>query len=452
MSAVPGFVDLGGRWLGRKPHRQHRTSTASNAGSIIGCGSSTDDNSNNVCESENEDAGACGTASFLYTLDGVQHRPLDKYSLNSCPDFHQQPYYLESPPSKAKSREDQRLGLRARSKLSPDPNPHRFPVRSVVTRRVRLLGKRLQQSESSDYSIRSGFPVSPQGKERRRLARDLTGIWPSHEETPLIDTPGSDAAICSPADAHGRRTDLLAMAGAIIATVELDRLSRANYRGALNTLRSPSDFRGAPPTPQVPLHSSGASLDTDTAITGDNAPGTLPPVPFNLAASEPVSLAPRQPRHAEGQRRRARWSYLSEVATLEEAASTAEAANGYEGTPPTESLETLARDGDGNLNHKLSGVNRSVQRKIVPPNTDPARHARENPLTSTSMVSSHPSVPSGPPQSPPRLPDDSSTDTRQGSPTPNRVSSIGGPRTWAGDPGGIPGGDDGTSCIDARGI
>lgn len=163
-------------------------------------------------------------------------------------------------------------------------------MREAMSRGLRSLGRRFRQS-SSCYSIRSDFPVPPEGKERRLLARESADIHPSSgSETPLFNTPERDG---TPTTESRGNVDLLAMTGTMIAASELDRLS------------STGNTHSGPPS------AAGTTVD----LLHDDVYSSLPPL------------------RREQKRRAAARSRLSEVTTPEDLANP-ESARFQQVSPP----------------------------------------------------------------------------------------------------------------------
>ncbi|KAK7924348.1 hypothetical protein PG985_006402 [Apiospora marii] len=162
---------------------------------------------------DDEDAEKC----HQVTQHHAQFHNFKSFALKSCPELHKPPLdCFEDLESK---------GLRNDThdnSTSKPANKTRPSVRQAMSRGLRSLGRRFRQSSSS-YSIRSGFPVPPEGKERRLLARESADIHPSSgSETPLFNTPETGG---TPTATSRGNVDLLAMGGTMIAASELDRLS-----------------------------------------------------------------------------------------------------------------------------------------------------------------------------------------------------------------------------------
>lgn len=182
---------------------------------------------------------------------------------------------------------------------SKPTNKTRHLLRQAMYRGLRSLGRRFRQSSSS-YSIRSDFPVPPEGKERRLLARESADIHPSSgSETPLLNTPEPGG---TPTATSRGKVELLAMTGTMIAASELDRLSSSG-----------TTHSGPPST-------AGTTLD----LLHDDVYSSLPPL------------------RREQKRRAAARSRLSEVTTPEDLANPDSARVQLYSPPETDILDEPA--------------------------------------------------------------------------------------------------------------
>ncbi|KAL7619570.1 hypothetical protein AAE478_010111 [Parahypoxylon ruwenzoriense] len=350
-SNTSGSIDWNKIWPKRKPRRKHDVSEVSNEASAhySHAADPSTANDNGSSESDSEDISETKSCSYASEHD-AQFHALRRHALNSCPELHRQFDDLSKPLSGQKTQNDQRQLPQLRSKHKKDRHRYHFHLRNSVTKRFQSLGRKLRRSASPNYSIRSEYPAPRNSRERRLLARDSVDIWPSSgEETPFFNTPESDITNAGFVNTNGHHIDPLAMAGIIIATAELDRLSsRASLEEASRISGSSTCFTGTSPTPQTPLYSGGESPNNETTMSDSTALDMLPTMPFNTPSSSapqsgimsPVSRPPQW----RGQRRRAQRSRLSEVTTPDKIASPAESAEDFgEGSAsfPFPHIETL---------------------------------------------------------------------------------------------------------------
>lgn len=321
-----------------------------------------------------------------------------------------------------------------RSKRDKDRHRYHLHVRNV-TKQLRSLGRILQRSGSSTYSIRSEFPAPPRSTERRLLARDSADIWPSSgSETPLFNTPESDVTGFESFHSPGHHFDPLAMASMMIATAELDRLSGSR------TSESSGALSGSSPNSHTPLYSGNASPHNGTSVSGSTTLDMYLTPPLNTPASSgldtgmasPVS----RPSHRRGGRRRGQRSHLSEVTTPDEIASPAEPAEEFSGGPPSfaaPQIETLpeckvvpnSRNEDS-LYPKPLAISKSSRDEIDTPDDGPSGDTQGGQLQSASAPPS--SLRPVSPQKhkgPLRRSRGSSLDTEGSISAPARVSSVG---------------------------
>ncbi|KAI1504091.1 hypothetical protein F5X99DRAFT_406472 [Biscogniauxia marginata] len=305
-SDVSGSIDWEKSWPKRKPHRVHHVSETSNSDpahhihavdpfSMITQSEGSDD-------SDLEDSNYPDAAAHDYRFHTIH-----QYGLKSCPNLHTQ---LDGfVPSWTAIDGDPSAALSGYSEFDKYRHRYHLHLPHTISRRFRRLGRRLRGSSSSSYSVRSEFPAPPDGKERRFLARNSTDIWPSSgDESPVFNTPESDD---TPINTRGSHIDPLAMAGMMIATAGLDRLSTPASQDQRSRVSTPLSSSAASPSPRT------------STSTSRSTPANVPPtIPFNtLSSSGPqsgVASPATRPPQRPGQRRRAQRSHLSEVTTPEE--------------------------------------------------------------------------------------------------------------------------------------
>ncbi|KAI1377882.1 hypothetical protein F4677DRAFT_29224 [Hypoxylon crocopeplum] len=335
-SDTSGSIDWERNWEKRKPRRKHDVSEASNLDvasriRVFDHSSASNDDGYSKSASNSEDESDEKSCSYLSQHD-AQFHALKRHTFSSCPELHRQMVGFGRSLPRSKTRDRQEQISQLRSSLDKEQYRPHFRVRNIVTKRFRSLGKRIRRSGSSTFSIRSEFPAPPDSKERRLLARDSSDIWPSSgEETPLFNTPESDITNSGRPHPTGHHLDPLAMASMMIATAELDRLSR--------TSGSSTGFSGSSPTSRTPFGSGVASPNNETSLSDSAVLDMSPTILYNSPSSSgpqsgivsPVSRPPQR----RGQRRRGQRSRLSEVTTPDEIGSPAEPAEEFaESSPP----------------------------------------------------------------------------------------------------------------------
>lgn len=316
-----------------------------------------------------------------------------------------------------------------------DPHRHHFHVRNIVTRQFRSLGRKLQRTGSSSFSIRSDFPAPPDSRQRRLLARDSVDIWPSSgNETPLFNTPESNI---SSFNMVGNHLDPLAMASMVIATAELDRLSsRASLDQASRKSGSSTGFSHASPTSPTPLCSGSASPNNGASLSNSTTLDVPLTNPFNTPASSssqsgvasPTSRSPQR----RGHRRRGQRSHLSEVTTPDEVASPAEPAEDFGEHPLSFSSSQIETLPECSATHPCENENEN-ERGMYPKPLAINRGGYEeteqqnNSFSEDKRKSSIPSVSVSPPEEHGSLLRSLSgfSDTEEAISPPSRVSSIG---------------------------
>ncbi|OTB12223.1 hypothetical protein K445DRAFT_25796 [Daldinia sp. EC12] len=284
---------------------------------------SPDDNasgkdSNSSSGSENiSDEKSC---SYLSQHDAQFHL-IRNHALNSCPELCRKLDNFEGLQSKREIQNNHGQVDKLRPKVDKSRYWHPLRVRNIVAERFRSLGRRIRRSGSSTFSIRSEFPAPLHSKVRRLLARDSVDIWPSSgEESPLFNTPESDAPNVKRIEGIGRHIDPLAMASMIIATAELNRLSsRASLDQAFRVSRSSTGRSENSPGSHTLFDKDIATPNNETSASVSTALDMPPTTPFNTPLStgpqsgmvSPVSRTSQR----RGQRRRAQRSRLSEITT-----------------------------------------------------------------------------------------------------------------------------------------
>lgn len=334
-SNTSGSIDWEKSWYKRKPRRKHDVSEASNL-RLISPPNAThlfpaahDHNNHQISDSsDGEDDVSDGKSCSYLSQHDAQFHAIQRNGLHSCPELHRQLDEFDRSLSKLKTRENQEQTSQSRPELDQGRHRH-FHIRNIVTKRFRSLGQKLRHSGSSNFSIRSEFPATPDSRERRLLARDSADIWPSSgAETPLYNTPESDITFTR---ATGHHIDPLAIAGMMIATAELDRLSsRASLDQLSRTSGSSTGLSGSSPISYTPLHSGVTSPDNETSASELATIDMPPTMPFNTPASSAsqsgIGTPVSRPSQRRGHRRRGQRSRLSEVTTPDEVASPAESA------------------------------------------------------------------------------------------------------------------------------
>jgi hypothetical protein len=205
--------------------------------------------------------------------------------------------------------------------LEPPSRPGHHPVhgavqtaRNAVTGGIRSLGRRLQRSSSSSAPACAAENVHREGRERHRRNRDSCEVYSeSAAYSPLYESP---ALVCGESQGVVPGVlDRLAVAGVMVATEELDRLSFIAdhgyflYSRARTTTHSGSaSAANAPPnTPvQQSRPPSGIPSGMATPLAPDNSP---------LSGTSTLAARPCLPNHAgkPSPRRRTARSRLSEV-------------------------------------------------------------------------------------------------------------------------------------------
>ncbi|KAK6953560.1 hypothetical protein Daesc_005865 [Daldinia eschscholtzii] len=274
--------------------------------------------SNSSSGSENvSDEKSC---SYLSQHDAQFHL-IRNHALNSCPELCRKLDNFEGLQSKREIQNNHGKVGKLRPKVDKSRYWHPLRVRNIVAERFRSLGRRIRRSGSSTFSIRSEFPAPLHSKVRRLLARDSVDIWPSSgEESPLFNTPESNAPDVRRIEGIGRHIDPLAMASMIIATAELNRLSsRASLDQAFRVSRSSTGRSENSLGSHTLLDKDIATPNNETSASVSTALDMPPTTPFNTPLStgpqsgmvSPVSRTSQRP----GQRRRAQRSRLSEITT-----------------------------------------------------------------------------------------------------------------------------------------
>ncbi|XXH01419.1 Phosphatidylinositol-4-phosphate 5-kinase [Hypoxylon texense] len=330
-SNTSGSIDWEKNWEKRKPRRKHDVSEAVNPDFTRPL--RPVDLSSAASGSKSEDESDGKSCSYLSQHD-VQFHALKRYAANSCPELHRQLDEFDKSFAKLQTRDSEQPISQVRFDLTKDPHRRHFHVRNIVTKQFRSLGRKLQRTGSSTFSIRSDFPAPPDSRRRRLLARDSADIWPSSgNETPLFNTPESNI---SSVNMVGNYLDPLAMASMVIATAELDRLSsRASLDQASRKSGSSTGFSHASPTSPTPLYSGSASPNNGASLSNSTTLDVPPTNPFNTPASSSSQSGVASPTSSSrspqrrGHRRRGQRSHLSEVATPDEVASPAEPAEDF---------------------------------------------------------------------------------------------------------------------------
>ncbi|KAI0165209.1 hypothetical protein GGR52DRAFT_99662 [Hypoxylon sp. FL1284] len=434
-SNTSGSSDWEKNWEKRKPRRKHDVSEVAQPGFTAPTGPATPssaatshiiDSGGSVDEDESN-----GKSDSYSSHHDAQLHTIKQSGANSCPELRQQLEELDISFPALKTRDGERPISKVRFDLSKNLRRRHFNVRNLVTKQFRSIGRRLRHTGSSNFSVRSDFPDPPGSRERRLLARDSADIWPSSgDETPLFNTPESNIS-----SIHTTRTHLdpLAMAGIMIATAELDRLTpRGSLERASRTSRSSTGASRTSPTEVTPLCSGSASPDKG-ASPSNSTVLDMPPVPFNTPTTPatPSSIPspiPRTPSQRRGQRRRAQRSRLSEVTTPDEVASPAEPTEDFTEHPlsfPYPQFETLPECSAAQLGGNEHGmypkplaVNRGSSEVASPQGDEYREWRRQNSIPSVSIT---------PPEKSSSLLRSSSgfSDSLETVSPPARVSSIG---------------------------
>lgn len=202
--------------------------------------------------------------------------------------------------------------------LHPSPKTR---LRDAVSQRLKSFGRVLNRSRSSSiFTTASSEVHCLEGRERRRQNRES-----SQPRQPVIsamlDTTSDLSRPQSPA--NGRIVDPLAIAGILIATSELDRLSIAAHRKPAATVASeeiatPGSRRAlsgtkAPPATPASRSEVQSSPATPSAISGVDTPYVPANTPATGMGSPATTFSPYK-NHSRGRGLRSR---LSEMTTPE---------------------------------------------------------------------------------------------------------------------------------------
>ncbi|KAI1769835.1 hypothetical protein F4818DRAFT_446820 [Hypoxylon cercidicola] len=407
-SNASGSIDWEKNWEKRKPRRKHDVSEVADLEFTLytrPADLSSAVGGNDSC-SVSEDESDGKSCSYLSQHDTQLY--VIKRHANSCPELHHQLDEFDTSFAMFKTRDSKQPTSQVRFDLGKDRHRHQFRVRNIITKQFRSIGRRIQRTGSSTFSIRSEFRAPPDSKERRLLARDSADIWPSSgEETPLFNTPESDINLVR---IVGHHLDPLAMASMMIATAELDRLSsRASLDQASRTSGSSTGFYASPISPTSPYSGSaspnnGISLANSTTL---EIPPTIPlDTPTSSGPQSGVATPLSRSSQRRGRRRRAQRSHLSEVTTPDEIPSPAD---------PAEDFGEQSRN-EHSPYHKPLAIYRGGHEETGPRDDTPSEDNRENSIPSVSITP--PEKSGGRLRSPSGL-----SDTEAISP-PSRVSSI----------------------------
>ncbi|KAI1080974.1 hypothetical protein F5B20DRAFT_579799 [Whalleya microplaca] len=316
-----GSIDWEKCWPKRRPRRVHDVSEASNTDPVPQ--SYTTDIFSMVKDQDDSDSETHAEEKSCshVTKHDTRFHAIHHIAFNSCPELHHQLEFAGEPPPGYSAHGGQDCVPQLRLKLDEGRYRHHGHVRDKLSKRFRSFGRRLRRSSSSSYSIRSDFPAPLDGKERRIRARCSADVWlSSGEESPIFNTPESNAgSACSPS----HHIDPLAIAGVMIATAELDRLSSPGSIGQTSrTSASSSGVLGISPMLPTPFSSSIGSPNNGTSTSDLAELDTSPPtMPFNTPSSSVPQSGLVSPVHRSSlrqrQRRRAHRSRLSEVTTPE---------------------------------------------------------------------------------------------------------------------------------------
>ncbi|KAI1493840.1 hypothetical protein F5X96DRAFT_620153 [Biscogniauxia mediterranea] len=396
-SDMSGSIDWEKSWPKRNPRRVHNVSEASNPD--VYRHTHGIDFLSMMTQSEGSDDSSRDNLSCpdIMAHDGRFHA-IHQYALKSCPDLHRQldgfvPFWTTLDG-------DRPAALPDYSEFDKYRHRYHLHFSHRIARRFRSFGRRLRGSSSSTYSIRSEFQAPLDAKERRFLARDSTDIWPSSgDESQVFNTPESNP---SPVQSGASHINTLAMAGMMVATAELDRLSGSVCQDQMSTVSESSPS-------QTPLSSDRASPGTCTSISG-STPANVPyNVPFNTPSSSgpqsgmssPVARSPLRPGH----RRRAQRSRLSEVATPEDVASPEEPIDYrvyYQPTLSSSNIDILpvglagsSNEGHESLYPRPLSMTRNSPERVESPPDDMRENFRDSTLGLTSSASGYTYIKSG---------------------------------------------------------
>ncbi|KAI1468371.1 uncharacterized protein F4812DRAFT_458807 [Daldinia caldariorum] len=328
----------------------------------------------NDCSSGNDNVISEKPCPYISQHD-AQFHIIQRHGVSSCPELCQILGDFKELPSRREIQDIPKRVDKPRPEVDKSRYWYHLRVRDIILERFRSLRRRIKRSGSSTFSIRSEFPPPLNRKVRRLLARDSVDIWPSSgEESPVFNTPESDAPNVKRTSGTGSHIDPLAMASMMIATAELDRLS------SRMSLDQASGVSGSSVGISQSSRGSHTSCDKDITTPNNEMSASVstvldmpPAVPFNTPSSSvphsgtisPVSKSPQR----RGQRRKTQRSRLSEVTTPDEIASLAESVEELNDSLslPDNPIETLpecsgvSRLGDEDLYPKPLIINRTGQ-------------------------------------------------------------------------------------------
>ncbi|KAI1880184.1 hypothetical protein JX265_001805 [Neoarthrinium moseri] len=284
-SEMLGSVDWQKSWFKHKPRRAHNVSEVTapdptvhkHAVDLFSMAGFED-------ESSEEDAGKV-TICPLVDQHHARFHAIQAFALKSCPELHRMigsdDEGITHSPRSSTARRDlvpRSFGFRSQPRAT---------ARNAISRRLRSLGRRFRRS-SSNYSIRSDFPVPPNAKERRLLSRDSADIYPSSgEESPMFNTPASGV---TPLDFPVQPGSLLDLASELALSSEDPKQS---YRADQS---------------QVPA----VGKDTENQPSALDPCYASPSPPYSSSSNASPLSQPQRHRQRRGKARRSR---LSEVTT-----------------------------------------------------------------------------------------------------------------------------------------
>ena len=194
-------------------------------------------------------------------------------------------------------------------------------IRRAVAGGLRTFGRRFRRSNSSSATTSASGCGRPESKDRRRQNRDSYDVYSESSASKVLNNTPVSGVARTPDAFHGV-LDPLAVAGMVIATAELDRLSSIAERPPMLQLQrdvtSKSDASIHSKLPRTSSSVSRSFANDQTTCPSPTSGAATPVAPANSplsGASTPTSsnTQPLRACRTRGSRRRATRSRLSEV-------------------------------------------------------------------------------------------------------------------------------------------